>query len=297
MLTGWRKTWENVELAMDYCNPIYATSAHMRETKPWYVCPRDPMIDGWKLDTYPFICAAGRDPSESPGRMIAISAATGCGIGIYTCLKDQMVTDAPGTFKRLNLNVRSTHTWAMKRLSWVWVLRPTLQLGFAAASYAIPKEIFCQNFGRRNRRGHFDPVPHFFGTLSLLVGARIASGGSVPAGRAALIYGGFGGLFYYWGKSQGMGTPEMTREFSWPVTMTMVYGAPGDHNQWDCMAGGEFGTHWRMESAVEYPFLAVNLFQVCIIHCYTKCSFFFFKGGEHFRIFFSGEQKFFWQPN
>eukprot|EP01060_Flectonema_neradi_P006959 TRINITY_DN14818_c0_g1_i1.p1 TRINITY_DN14818_c0_g1~~TRINITY_DN14818_c0_g1_i1.p1 ORF type:complete len:286 (+),score=11.15 TRINITY_DN14818_c0_g1_i1:67-924(+) len=257
---GWRKNCEAMMVAYDYANPIYSTSAHFRETKPWYVCPRDPLIDGFRFDSYPFLCTAGRDPGESPARQICVAASLGLGIGIYGCIKDSAATESIGQNQKMHQNVRSTHAWAMQRMGWVWVMRPCLLLAGMAAGYTIPKELFSQNFGRRNRRGHFDLLPHFVGLGGLYFSARVLAGRHAARKLMPLV--GLTGSMYYWCKSTGGGLVEVAREIGFPIVMAFQYGAPGDHNQWDTMVGGEHATHWRMESAVQYPYLFSQIFQV-----------------------------------
>ena len=52
--------------------PRFAITAMHREGRPWWVCPRNPFVEGWKFDLSAFF-SKERRWSDSPNLMISLA--------------------------------------------------------------------------------------------------------------------------------------------------------------------------------------------------------------------------------
>eukprot|EP01059_Diplonema_ambulator_P025365 TRINITY_DN42403_c0_g1_i1.p1 TRINITY_DN42403_c0_g1~~TRINITY_DN42403_c0_g1_i1.p1 ORF type:complete len:294 (+),score=45.01 TRINITY_DN42403_c0_g1_i1:37-882(+) len=234
--------------ASNYDNPIMATSQHKRETKPWYVCPRTPWTHGFVFDAAPFLNYSKRRLGDNPGGMVQAAFIMGYGYGIGYCIKDLGIERYGMTAARQQ-NVRLGHEWAMKRLAFVWVMRPALLASSIVAAYAFPKELFQQNFNRKNKRGFYDPLPHFVGLATMFPVAKVMMG--TVAARYLFGWGLFWGGFYDLNHYMGHNIWNYQRDLIYPQIMSNLYGLPNGGEGFDGFVDGEHAKQWRLESFTE----------------------------------------------
>lgn len=246
-------------LSSYYEDPGSATFQRHRETKGWWICPRNPMIDGWRCDLAPFFDVQIRRGNESPARWIWGGVAFSYIVGIAKHFNDahgihDLNHGGEGHMKaEINWNIRSNHAWAAKRLHTLRVIRPMLLTAAAMCSHWVPRELFSQNFGRRNRRGYFDVIPWMFGHCSCYLLMRPIVGtmwtraywlwGVFLLGVMEMCYA-FGGFVH-----------AVEGEYLYPAMLCAEYGLPNGGEGWDVLWGGEMSQDYRMEGTVNTPFL------------------------------------------
>ncbi|KAJ9445081.1 hypothetical protein DIPPA_27996 [Diplonema papillatum] len=254
-----RDYWHGFSEVFSRKSPLLAISAHQRETKPWYACPRNPIVDGVRCDLAPFM-GENRRGSDNPGKWIVGGFYYGFIRGLINCLSQFSPMENKGSLKRHNSNIRLGHTWAMKRMAYLWCIRPALLTSFFMASYWVPKELFAQNFGRRNRRNHFDGLPHLIGSLSAYIVVSKHTGRFIgrPVWWFLFIAGTAQELFYAHGST--IFNQQIDNIF--PMQMAAMYGLPKGGENFDMIAGGEHATEWRMESSTESPVQQVQRYNI-----------------------------------
>eukprot|EP00755_Sulcionema_specki_P011607 Sspe_Gene.7848::Locus_2661_Transcript_1_1_Confidence_1.000_Length_974::g.7848::m.7848 len=246
----------NFTLTNNADDPATSTFQRHREVKGWWVCPRNPLTDGFQVNWAPFFDCQSRRLGEAPGRWIWGSAYAGAAFGLMrSLLEGNMFVHLPRP--TLPNQARWGHGWAQRRLFFLRITRPAL-IGFAMASaFWVPRELFCQNFNRRNRRNHFDFLPTVIGSACAYPMAVACFGRAFTWGMFKIAFPGFfiWEMFY----SLGWTWSQWQREMHYPLQLAHHYGLPNGGKGWDQIDGGDHATEYRLESAVQSPFLQHTL--------------------------------------
>eukprot|EP00754_Rhynchopus_humris_P044684 Rhum_TRINITY_DN4326_c0_g1::Rhum_TRINITY_DN4326_c0_g1_i1::g.13767::m.13767 len=244
--------WDLHQTAILYNDPLFATSAMKREGKPWYVCPRNPFRDGFKCDMSAFF-DRHRSYSDCPSRWIPSSFFGGAVSGLSNTLGKYYMA---GRENVKNKDFRMGHQWAMKRLGLVNMLRPAFLWLGVVSTYAVTRELFSQNTGRRSRRGYYDLLPHAVGMVPTWFALVGAVGLEFATPVAAFLGIGFGAFIY----TEALGETLLNahREMRYPLRMAYLYGLPDGGEGYDFPVGGEYANQYRMESEVEKQRLNVG---------------------------------------
>eukprot|EP01062_Namystynia_karyoxenos_P048980 TRINITY_DN3740_c1_g4_i2.p1 TRINITY_DN3740_c1_g4~~TRINITY_DN3740_c1_g4_i2.p1 ORF type:complete len:283 (+),score=75.31 TRINITY_DN3740_c1_g4_i2:139-987(+) len=236
-----------------YEDPCSASFQRYRETKAWWVCPRNPFIDGGRVNPAPFFDTAIRPWHDSPGKWIWGSTLGGFAYGLSRILADHCPDLGNWGAHRRNWDVRWNHSWAMRRLYYLRITRPTLLAGGGACAYWVPRELFSQNFGRRNRKGYLDPLPHIVGSLGFLFFTRPIIG--TVFARWAFYWILLGGWYNEAAYAYGFTYGQFQRDYFVPLQYAHQYGLPQGGEGYDMLDGGEHGLEWRLESTTRSPYL------------------------------------------
>lgn len=152
---------------------------------------------------------------------------------------------------RRNWDVRINHVWAMRKLQMLRTIRPVAGIMFVVSLFIIPRELYAQNFGRRNRRMWPDLMPTMVGCASILFIGRYFMG-SYLAKSVSHWVGMLGGAAELcWGT--GISVRQNATEFFLPRKSVLVYGLPDGGEGFDMIHGGEMATEWKLESLRRSP--------------------------------------------
>eukprot|EP01063_Lacrimia_lanifica_P041577 TRINITY_DN9738_c0_g1_i2.p1 TRINITY_DN9738_c0_g1~~TRINITY_DN9738_c0_g1_i2.p1 ORF type:complete len:286 (+),score=83.06 TRINITY_DN9738_c0_g1_i2:67-924(+) len=256
---NWKDLWYSFEDAWHYKEAHLSTSQHYRETRPWYVCPRDPIQDGLVFDTSCFFNPTRR-LGDHPGKWIAGAFYYGFFQGAYAASQNQSGVMMGKMPKWKNQYTRLGHLWATKRLAFLFMVRPAVVLGSLMSAYWIPREAFSQNFGRRNKRNHYDFLPNAVGCVTMAAAAHTVMG--TLWSRPILFYGLIFNSLSEWIHSTGWSIFQAQRENVYPLIMAAMYGLPDKGEGYDMIADGEHAQNWRMESNIEGGYLQMQKFLV-----------------------------------
>eukprot|EP00756_Hemistasia_phaeocysticola_P064604 Hpha_TRINITY_DN7925_c0_g1::TRINITY_DN7925_c0_g1_i1::g.146142::m.146142 len=256
--------WRNaISSNFHYDDPAQATFQRYRETRAWYVCPRNPFIDGVTFNLAPFFDNKGRRVGDSPARWIWGGMTAGLCVGLGNAMAANTDMFSGLSSKKVldkNWNVRRNHGWAMRRLFILRITRPLIGVTGVACAYWIPREFFSQAFGRRNKFGSTDIMPHLVGCTSLFLLCRPVVG--ALQARLMFHWAFWAAAVYEWLYSKGQTPGQYHREFVWPQQMAHRYGLPNGGEGFDNIEGGEMSTTYRLESDAVAPFLRFKRFKI-----------------------------------
>eukprot|EP01065_Artemidia_motanka_P007262 TRINITY_DN1358_c3_g2_i1.p1 TRINITY_DN1358_c3_g2~~TRINITY_DN1358_c3_g2_i1.p1 ORF type:complete len:306 (+),score=95.38 TRINITY_DN1358_c3_g2_i1:72-920(+) len=229
-----------------YDDPTSASFQRFREAKNWYVCPRNPFVDGGKLDAAPFFDTQIRRVGDAPAKWIWGSLYAGLlyGFGLHV----QRASGIGSMSEMGMLDTRISHGWAMRRLFFLRMTRPAVIAGGLMSSYWVPRELFSQNFGRRNRRHYFDGLPHFVGAGAMYFCSRPFLGTHQAKSAFWLIF--MVGLVQEYFYALGHSLNDQQRDHVYPATLAARFGLPDGGEGYDGLVGGEHGQYFQLESSV-----------------------------------------------
>lgn len=166
----------------------------------------------------------------------------------------------PGPFRR-NWDMRLQHQWAMRKLAYLQTVRPVLGTMFCLSIYWFPRELFSQNFGRKNRRYWFDMADHVVGMSCFFMVGRYVLGTMIA--RYLTLWCGF---FIYWYAevhySYSNLCNQYVREFHVPKRLATYYGLPDGGEGYDTLEGAEQAYTWRTEAQSQRWYLMSSRFKV-----------------------------------
>eukprot|EP01061_Rhynchopus_euleeides_P030341 TRINITY_DN50434_c0_g1_i1.p1 TRINITY_DN50434_c0_g1~~TRINITY_DN50434_c0_g1_i1.p1 ORF type:complete len:283 (+),score=19.96 TRINITY_DN50434_c0_g1_i1:84-932(+) len=246
--------WDAHDSLLFAKDPRFSLSQHHREGKPWWVSPRDPFTHGFKCDLSEFF-STKRRLTDSPGTVIQYAAAAGAMQAATSFVNIEIASNATDGAKQKDM--RTTHVWAMKRLSTLRIFRSSLMWAGVTASYFVPREMVSQNWGRRNQRNHFDAVPHLAGCAGLWLAQFLVLGAQHANSYLPATF--VLGTAYLFAESQASLNMDSQREVSYPIQLAHMYGLPFGGEGFDLPAGGETQNIYRMESETERGFQMHNV--------------------------------------
>lgn len=250
----------------NYDDPVMATFQRYRESRGWWVCPRNPFVDGFKVDYAPFYDGSIRRHFQSPAKYLWGMTYVAFVVGM---LKPQLLKNgswvsaldsaSPGIYRR-NWDTRLSHQWAMRKLTYLRAVRPALGMFTFLCLYWIPRELFAQNFGRRNRRFWQDFADHAVGCASLMMFGRYIFGTWTCRFLICWVGGAYIFNEHHWAYSGH--AHNMTKEMAVPRRMAQYYGLPDGGEGYDVFEGAEMAYTYRTESQNRRWYLAAPSWKV-----------------------------------